>query len=342
MATKDIYEQLADMYVEGDILGGPKTPEFLKILSLQFTPAEAQLALHVRHAGGRLDEISQKSGIAPEKLKGLLNTMADKGTIYIEPGKQDPLYRAIGMAGPGLSETGLWGNIKYPFTVELGKCLDKFLSDWTKEKLCQFGFPLTPVRAGAAVLPDDALPEENINELIKVGEHWSVSVCPCRLSRWLAKPGDHCSHILETCIHMGDMSRWSVEHGLAREITYDEAVDLMRRCNEDGLVHTLTINYAYFPPDGQNNWMVCNCCDCCVFFRGWKDQGTRLLIPSPFIAQVDADTCKACKICAERCPMDAIEVEEAATVNGDLCIGCGVCVPTCETESVRLVRRPEA
>ena len=35
----DVYEELADMYVEEDPvgLGGPKTPSFLKVLSLQFT-----------------------------------------------------------------------------------------------------------------------------------------------------------------------------------------------------------------------------------------------------------------------------------------------------------------
>ena len=32
MSTETVYEELADMFVQEDVLGGPKTPEFLKIL----------------------------------------------------------------------------------------------------------------------------------------------------------------------------------------------------------------------------------------------------------------------------------------------------------------------
>lgn len=329
MKENDVYQQLADMIDEEDVVGIQKTPAVLKVLSLQFTPEEARLALQVHLTGAKLDEIAERSGIKKEKLKKLLNTMADKGTMFIEPGKEDPTYKVVGASAPGLTETGLWGNIKYPFTVELGKALHQVLKEWSEEKLCKLGFPFTPVWAGTLALPDDVQPSENLAEAIRDAGHWSVSPCPCRLSHWLVDPGNHCEHILETCIHTGDLSRWAVEHGMARELSYDEVVELLRECNRDGLVHTLEINSV-----------ICNCCDdCCAIFHGHK-LGAPTFIPSPFMAQVDEETCNACKTCAERCPVGAIEVDDFSSVNQDICLGCGVCVPTCKTKTMRLVRRP--
>ena len=330
MKENDVYQQLADMIDEEDVVGIQKTPAVLKLLSLQFTPEEARLALQVHLTGAKLDEIAERSGIKKEKLKKLLNTMADKGTMFIEPGKEDPTYKVVGVSAPGLTETGLWGNIKYPFTVELGKALYPVLKEWSEEKLCKLGFPFAPVWAGILALPDDVQPSENLAEVIRDAGHWSVSPCPCRLSHWLVDPGNHCEHILETCIHTGDLSRWAVEHGMARELSYDEVVELLRECNRDGLVHTLEINSV-----------ICNCCDdCCAIFHGYK-LGAPTFIPTHFMAQVDEETCNACKTCAERCPVGAIEVDDFSSVNQDICLGCGVCVPTCKTKSMKLVRRPQ-
>ena len=332
MSTKNVYEELAEMEDRDDPTGMPMTPEFLKLLRLQFTPEEARLAVQIGLTGGTLSELSEKTGIEKSKLKKILEAMADKGTMWIDPGKKDPIYRVVGMAAPGLVETGIWGNIRFPYSVELGKALHRIIYDWGKERLCKMGFPFAPVWAALSALPDDALPSENLAEAIKEAGHWSVSACPCRLSAWLATPGEHCDHILETCIHTGDVSHWAVEHGMARELTYDEAIELLRKCNDDGLVHTLNI---------QN--CICNCCnDCCPQLVGQLKHGAQILIPSPFVAHVDEEMCSACKVCADRCPMGAIEVDEFAKVKGDLCIGCGVCVPTCSTQSMSLVRRPAA
>jgi NAD-dependent dihydropyrimidine dehydrogenase PreA subunit len=75
---------------------------------------------------------------------------------------------------------------------------------------------------------------------------------------------------------------------------------------------------------------------------GQLKHGAQILIATPFMAQADEESCSACKICADRCPTGAIEIDEFARIKNDLCIGCGVCVPTCSTQSMRLVRRPGA
>ena len=69
---------------------------------------------------------------------------------------------------------------------------------------------------------------------------------------------------------------------------------------------------------------------------------TEIFVPSPFVARVDEKTCNACEVCLERCPVNAIEIDEFATVDPEVCLGCGVCVPTCKAEAVNLVRRSES
>jgi len=326
----DVYEALADMYEQEDPagIGGPKTPVFLKVLRLQFTEEEAKLALQVRFPGGRLDEISEKTGIKKEELKKIFYRMADKGTVFYDPDEDDPTYSIVATAAPGVTETGMWSGIRFPYSAELGKAIYEYLKEWSEEKLCTLGMPFAPVWAAEKTLPDDALPSENLVEVLKEEGHWSISPCPCRISHWIADPGNHCEHILATCLHTGALSRWAVKHGMARELTIDEVAEFLRECNEDGLVHTLNI---------QN--CVCNCCnDCCGIFHG-QNLGHEVFVPSPFVARVDEKACKACKSCSKRCPVNAIEVGEFASVSQESCLGCGVCVPTCKPEAVKLVRR---
>jgi formate hydrogenlyase subunit 6/NADH:ubiquinone oxidoreductase subunit I len=89
---------------------------------------------------------------------------------------------------------------------------------------------------------------------------------------------------------------------------------------------------------------ICNCCaDACVFLTGLLAMGEKnMFARSNYVSKVDEDTCVVCGTCEERCPVDAISLEDsAARVDADKCIGCGVCYPTCSTESITLIPRPE-
>jgi ferredoxin len=333
MAKEDMYKELAEMINREDphVIGLSVTPALLKLLSLQFTPEEAKLALQIGLTGGTLDQLSAKVGMNKDRLKQMLHTMANKGTMWIDPGKEDPIYRVLGSCAPGLSETGLFGGIRFPYDVELGKALHQVQYEWARDRLCTLGFPFAPVWAHPDVLPDDARPEENLADFLKGQDYFSVSTCPCRLSHWLVDPGNHCQHMLETCLHAGDTARWCVEHGLGRELTLDEALELLNKANADGLVHTINIE-----------GFICNCCtDCCPLFIGFHELNTKTMVPSPFIPQVKEEECNACGDCEDICPVNAMKVDKIAEVDVDTCIGCGVCVTHCPMEALALVRRPE-
>lgn len=51
---------------------------------------------------------------------------------------------------------------------------------------------------------------------------------------------------------------------------------------------------------------------------------------------VDIDKCIGCRICVEKCPVEAISMEdEKAKINMEECIHCGTCHSVCPQEAVR-------
>ncbi|MEA3230303.1 MAG: 4Fe-4S binding protein, partial [Thermodesulfobacteriota bacterium] len=83
---------------------------------------------------------------------------------------------------------------------------------------------------------------------------------------------------------------------------------------------------------------ICLCCGCCCqILKNLKtlDQPAKV-VSTNWVAAVDEDLCTACEVCADRCQMDAITVDDTAHVDPDRCIGCGLCVPTCDFDAMTL------
>ena len=166
----------------------------------------------------------------------------------------------------------------------------------------------------------------------------------CRQRKHLDPDSSGCSSPLEVCLHFGRLGHYIVESGLGREITHIETKEILKQAAEAGLVHAIS------------NWdeggdTICNCCKCCcLFFEAYHvlkhDKSHDV---SNYRVRTHAQTCKACGLCVERCPMEALHLEEsaeatnkkgkAAVLEPDKCIGCGVCVYKCPTESLILERR---
>ncbi len=126
---------------------------------------------------------------------------------------------------------------------------------------------------------------------------------------------------------------------MARKITTEETLQILRESNEEGLVH-VSDNMS----EGSLTSTICNCCGCCCTFLDTKKRtGLQTFSPSTYVARVDGELCRACGTCEDRCPMEAIAVgdDDVSEVDPKLCIGCGVCTPTCTEDAVDLVHREE-
>jgi ferredoxin len=125
---------------------------------------------------------------------------------------------------------------------------------------------------------------------------------------------------------------------MARWIDQDEALTILDRCEEAGLVPQ--------PVNAVNPGGMCNCCgDCCGVLRSLKKHPKPAsMVLTNYRAEVDPDLCTACETCLDRCQMDAIAMgaDDTAEINLDRCIGCGLCVTTCPGEALSLKLIPEA
>jgi electron transport complex protein RnfB len=138
----------------------------------------------------------------------------------------------------------------------------------------------------------------------------------------------------ENCFTFRTAAKSFIEKGLAREITKEEALRILEKSEEDGLVLQ--------PGNSQRPMSICTCCGCCcgvLTAQKILPEFSRFFATN-FYAEVDPDLCTGCEICEERCNVGAVHIEDnIAVVDKTRCIGCGVCVPTCSSEAITLVKK---
>jgi electron transport complex protein RnfB len=184
------------------------------------------------------------------------------------------------------------------------------------------------VSAEMAVMPFEAA-EAIINKQSKI----VVGPCICRKEQKMIGKG--CDKPMEVCLSFGAGAYYYEQNGLGREIDKAEALELVRKGVEAGLVLQ--------PGNQQKSMNICMCCGCCCgVLKNMKklDKPARV-VHTNYFAEVDAEACIGCEACVERCQMDAITVDEIARVNLDRCIGCGLCVTDCPTDAMLLKQKDE-
>jgi ferredoxin len=121
-------------------------------------------------------------------------------------------------------------------------------------------------------------------------------------------------------------------------LTKAEAVALLHRAEEEGLMHSV---WTFVTPFIG---AICNCSleSGCMAMRITVEHETPIMFKGHHIAQADLDACTGCAECVERCPFDAITIDpghKRAVVDTEKCYGCGVCRSACDYNALRLLDR---
>ncbi len=132
---------------------------------------------------------------------------------------------------------------------------------------------------------------------------YAKSMCSCRASRQYLNEG--CGDDPESwCIAVGDMATYIVETGRGEYITYDEAMEIFKKAEDNGFVHQIT------NIDGEQKiFGICNCnVNVCNALRTSQLFNTPNMSRSAYVARVETDQCVACGRCVEYCPAGAVKL----------------------------------
>ena len=144
---------------------------------------------------------------------------------------------------------------------------------------------------------------EHISYWLKKYNKFAASPCSCRLSR--AKLGEGCGDSYEDwCIAVGDMADYIVETDRGRYISYEEALEIFRKAEDNGYVHQIT------NIDGAEKiFAICNCnVNVCNALRTSQLFNTPNMSRSAYVAKVEPENCVACGRCVEFCPAGAVKL----------------------------------
>ena len=216
----------------------------------------------------------------------------------------------------------------------------RFENDWPLEELKKSNYETRKnpgvtlpvnlkIEGGQRVLSFD-----KAKDILHAAKKISVIDCPCRTKR------RNCDAPLNTCFDLNNMAEFvlgnkELKDRHPREVTLNEALDILEMTHEAGLVHMAYVN----GDEGPVNSM-CSCCSCCchVLSAVLRFGLAPHYLSSQTTTVTDSSMCTGCGVCADRCQFGAREmVDGSLTFKPELCFGCGLCVSKCPTGAIKIV-----
>ncbi|PKQ19657.1 MAG: 4Fe-4S ferredoxin [Actinobacteria bacterium HGW-Actinobacteria-6] len=119
-----------------------------------------------------------------------------------------------------------------------------------------------------------------------------------------------------------------------QRLTKEEALAVLRRCESEGLMHSIwTFKTPFISA-------ICNCDlgSGCMAMKTTLQYGLQVMWKGEYIAEVDSELCSACGACFPRCPFSAIKPDASrqAVVDQHACYGCGTCRSACKRGAINL------
>ncbi len=311
-----------------------------------------------------LEVLSAASGLPPKKADRVAASLARKGLLFNQPNSAGTMvYRLLPLMNIGLMEYRFMGELTGDeqerelarmFQALLDQVRDHVQESYDRlvpmlrsappvdrtvpSRVTEDGKPIRIIPLDRAVeVPEEfVLPSQSVDEIIEKFEDIAVGHCFCRQRQKVL--GNPCATDapLINCFTFGKSARHTVAQGFSRMVTKEEARRIMREAEEAGLVHK-----AFHPGSNVSRpeTSICNCCkDCCDTLNLWRDGAFPLINATYYLSVIDPEACTGCGTCVERCPTDAIELNDEGIAERDeqSCFGCGVCARFCPEEAISL------
>jgi Fe-S-cluster-containing hydrogenase component 2 len=348
MAQKDFFEDLI-RYYEFQIGRMPRRDEFKCALEETFTEDDLRIFFQLPYLGFISEEKFKKKlekiGLAEREFDQAMSRMIPKGLVdkFQKKGEwgyeRAPVIVVLEMTVREPEDSSL-----RRITAQVMNDLIEGAAETIPTKTPYYRvLPLEPaIQADSrstylkidAEIPDtrQVLPLDIISEMIKGAELIALSNCYCRSAKQIL--GEGCDHPLETCFYFDELAQMKLQTDYARQLSYDEAMDILYECETHGLVHNVS------NCEGKIQ-TLCNCCECsCGVLKAWNRGLRNTTSPSRYLIKLDAEKCDLQKSCVAACPVNALSIEsQELVVNKEMCIGCGLCIPACPVAALHLELR---
>lgn len=283
-------------------------PEYYSLAAI-LTDEEADVAIAAGLRKERTAEyLAKKVGRPLEEVREIAETLGWKGIFRVastQENGENGYYMQI--FAPGIMEMMVNNKEILNAHPEVGKAFEEY----TRIRMATMS-PMMPDAYGLMrVVPVESAIKDipNVSDYEKLSYYlnkynlFSVSPCSCRSSRRIIEEG--CGHLEEDmCVQMGRGAEYYIKTKRAREITREEALQIIKRAEENGLMH----NMPNIEEAGESA-AICNCCACsCFGLRVGLLYGARDVIRSNFVAKIDETKCVACGQCVETCPGNALKL----------------------------------
>lgn len=346
MDKKEIYSRFID-WLNKAWWQLPESEHLLPSIEAFFTPEEAALLTGFPFMPKDLEALAALKGMDAGELAARLDALARKGAVGRFRRGNTIFYHLndaffIFFRGP------FYAIQPDPVAGVMAPSVNRYFHDGLMDQLA-------PARTKALRAipinrtvedPRRIMPYEDVMSLLDAQDFIAVTRCACRQRKRLDPDSAACDHPEEVCLHFRHLAHYLVENGLGREITKEEAQEILKKAADAGLVHAVS-NWQ------QDADTLCNCCKCsCVFLESYHVLGhERSHDVSNYRLRIHQETCQGCGLCVERCPVGALKLEDsslatnkkgkAAVLDPTRCLGCGVCVHKCPSDSLILELRGE-
>jgi Fe-S-cluster-containing hydrogenase component 2 len=337
MATEvNVYRAL-QKHLDKMPLGYPPTKSGVEINILKsiFTPEQAKIATYLDYKHKTIDQIYETAEVdvnSKEELKRVLDETVSKGGISRRNRDGTEQYAVL----PFLS----WGMYEH----QLKRLNQAFLDDSTEYITGEYALELAtgslplmrviPIEESVEAEHYIATYDELFRMIEQAGERIAIQECFCRKAGDLQEKPCQATDRREVCMSFGDLADLYVEEGWARKINQQEALEMARLNEKEGLV--------LMPGNDQEPNFMCSCCnDCCLVLTLIKNYPKPAeAVASNYNATVNTELCTGVGACVERCPLGALSLNNGfATIELARCIGCGLCVPVCPEDAISMVKK---
>jgi ferredoxin len=206
--------------------------------------------------------------------------------------------------------------------------------NWTKKEVREYISDLTAVTVPVNVTfegKQKILSMPQVEKILRASRTIAITDCLCRMKV------KGCDAPVDVCLCLDDEAEEQIKSGDGRKANLKEALAVLRRSSEAGLVHV-----AYANREEKAMRYICSCCSCCCHsFAAMQKFGFNdAVMSSEMIATQDDELCNDCGECVERCHFKARTMKEGRLIfERGKCSGCGLCVTSCPSVAISLVGR---